>query len=72
MYAHVQPSEAFAIYDCPCVGSCVCVCVCVHVCVCVSVFLLRRHTMSIDMKTWIFDFYNRHETKIMWVSTSPV
>jgi hypothetical protein len=34
------------------------------------VFLLR-HTMSIDMKTWVFDFKNRHETKILGLPTSP-
>jgi len=26
-----------------------------HVCVRISVFL-RRHTMSIDMRSWVFDF----------------
>ena len=36
-----------------------------------SVFHSSRCTISIDMKTWVSDFQNRYEIKLLGVSMSP-
>jgi hypothetical protein len=44
--------------------------ICKPSCTHTSVFL-SRYTISIDMKTWVSDFWNRYEIKLLGVSMSP-